>query len=125
MAKVELSTALSSWLERVSAKEEPPKSVVAFNVGLLETEDGYSAYLVGADRFDEDDSDWACEESFTPKERYLAIPRGTFKKWEAVQAAVVDATRKFLTSAVGKKSFLAKAKAVTVGFDDGDLERVK
>jgi len=38
---------------------------------------------------------------------------------------VVAATKKFLAAAAGKRSFLVSARVVTVGFDDGDLERVK
>jgi hypothetical protein len=97
---------------------------VAYNIGLLETPKGYSAYLIGADQFDERHGDWACRESFTPAERYLPLPRGGLAGWEQVQSAVVAAVREFLASPAGRASFLGRAVAVTVGFDDGELERV-
>jgi hypothetical protein len=115
-----------AWLGRVCGDEKPPSSLVAFSIGLLETPDGYSAYLVGADHYDEDDSDWACDETFTPEERYFELPPGEFKgkQWKAILEAVTDATKGFLATPLGKTSFLARAEAVTVGFDDGDLVRV-
>lgn len=125
MADANVLNEFSSWLGRISQTETPPSSVIAYNIGLVETNDGFSAYLIGADEFDPEDSDWACEESFTPEERYFPIPQGVSSNdWSEVHRQVADALRKFLSSANGKKSFLAKAKAVTVGFDDGELERI-
>ena len=114
-----------AWLRRVSAAETPPASVVAFNIGLFEAENGFSAYLVGAERYDANDGDWACDEAFTARERYLALPLGRDVKWQRVLELIADAARRFLASTEGSASFLAKARAVTVGFDDGDLVRVK
>ncbi|MGL4549577.1 MAG: hypothetical protein ACRC33_00205 [Gemmataceae bacterium] len=124
MAKATLTQIVSGWLGRVSAVGAPPASVVAYNVGLLETKKGYAAYLIGADRYDEADGDWACRESFTPAERYLPLPGKGFAGWQDVHAAVVAAVREFLASPAGRESFLGRAAAVTVGFDDGELERV-
>ena len=114
-----------NWLIRVSHQEKPPDSVIAYNIGLFETSAGYSVYLVGASTFDEQNGDWACEEVFTPSERYFSISLSEPQTWDVVLAQVVEATRKFLKSKAGEYSFLASAKAVTVGFDDGDLVRVK
>ena len=125
MVEARFVESLAAWLNRVNAVEQPPESVVAYNIGLLETPDGYSAYLMGADHFDPEDSDWACEETFTPQERYFAMSRADVGgDWHAAQSAVVAAAQSYLQSAAGKTSFLANAKAVTVGFDDGDLEQV-
>ncbi len=125
MAKTPFAKSFAEWLERVGTGKKPPKSIVAYNIGLFETEDGFSAYCTGAESYDEDDSEWACEESLTPKERYFPIPAGTFKTWKQAHAGIVKITRDFLASEVGKRTFFSKAQAVAVGFDDGDLERVK
>lgn len=116
---------LTRWLSRVVNEERPSASVVAFNVGLFETADGYRVYLMGADSFEEGSGDWACEETFTPRERYLEVPAGAFVDWKDVQRATAGVMRGFLESDEGRTSFLSGAKAVTVGFDDGDLERVR
>lgn len=125
MAKAKTVDVIATWLGRVCAAENPPESVVAYNVGLFDSEKGYMAYLIGADQYDENDSDWACRESLTPKERYQKLTTGEFKTWEQAHAGVVEAVRAFLNFQAGKKSFLGRATAITVGFDDGELERVK
>jgi hypothetical protein len=126
MAGAALEDVVVAWLRRVTAVEAPPRSVIAFNIGLLETEDGFSAYLAGAKRFDPDDDDWACDEDFAPEERYVPLPvRRREAGWERVREMVVEAVRGYLASKDAAGSFMAKAKAVTVGFDDGDLVRVR
>ena len=115
-----------AWLRRVCADEKPPRSVVAYNIGILETEQGYAAYLSGAASYDPDDDDWACDETFTPTERYLALRlRPVDASWEVALELVAATVRGYLASPAGSGSFLAKARAVTVGFDGGDLLRIR
>jgi hypothetical protein len=114
------------WLQRLSSTEDPPPSVVAFNIGLFESNDGFSAYLAGSTRYDPGNSDWPCDEVFAPRERYCALPvrRGDMK-WDQVLERAANAIRVFLASSDGAASFLSRAQAVTVGFDDGDLVRIR
>lgn len=121
-----LAAGVAGWLHRIAVSERPPASIVAYNIGLFETEDGYSAYLAGAERFDPVSGDWACTEAFTPKERYLTLPvLRTNTKWQDVLKQVVDAAHSFLSSSDGASSFLANCQAVTAGFDAGDLIRIR
>lgn len=123
----EFERRFTEWLTRVCREDRPRASVIAFNVGLFETAEGYSAYLVGSEQFDPDDGDWACDAAFTPQERYFPVPASElpFRNASDVQEAAVHATKAFLESADGQQSYLASATAVTVGFDCGDLERVR
>lgn len=120
----DFETLFGAWLARICDEEEPPTSVVAFKVGLFETPDGYSAYLIGSTHYDTEDSDWAREEAFAPSERYFSFGREGFVSWQEAHDAVVEATRRFLESPEGMESFLSSAMALTVGFDDGELELV-
>ncbi len=116
---------LTQWLERIVATEMPAPDVVAFNIGLLETDKGFTAYLVGSKSYDPNNDDWACNEDFTPTERYCALPSMRSEDtWETVQHRVAEEMRAFLSKANVRTSFLGKAEAVTVGFDDGELLRV-
>jgi hypothetical protein len=47
---------------------------------LFETPNGYSAYLAESGHYDEEDSDWASDETFTPKERYFPPPSREFNE---------------------------------------------
>ena len=79
MAKSKVCSEHLPWLARVCEAEAPPDSVVAYNFGLFEGAGGYTAYPIGADRYDDEDSDWACDETFTPAERYCSLATESFK----------------------------------------------
>jgi hypothetical protein len=122
-----LETDIAAWLGRIVSSDTPKQGVKAFNVGLFEIPGGYGAYLIGSKRFDPHDSDWALRKDFIPSERKIVLPllkTGSIT-WQTVLSGTVDALRAFLSSPVGASSFLAHAEAVTTGFDDGDLVRVK
>jgi hypothetical protein len=121
-----LNSDILEWLRQIAETEILPAGIVAFNVGLFETQEGFEAYLAGASRYDAADDSWAEEECFVPQGRYLPLPssRYGFESWETAQAAVISAVRGALASPALQRSFLSKVSAVTVGFDDGDLQRV-
>ena len=98
---------------------------MAFNVGLFETPEGYCAYLSGARRFDPSSGDWALEDSYSPNQRELSLPNSAFNfsGWVDVSLQVQTAVKRALDEQL-RQSALTSAQAVTVGFDDGDLERV-
>jgi hypothetical protein len=116
----------AAWLRRVARSSPPPEGIAAYNFGLFESEGGYVAYLTGSREYDPEDDDWACREDYTPAERYVDL-RGAFDEgatWREVQHGVVGMIKRFVESPEFSDSFLSGASAVTVGFDDGDLERV-
>jgi hypothetical protein len=120
----QLLVGFAQWLDRIVESEVPDAKVVAFNIGLFESDRGYMAYLVGSESYSEEDADWACEEAFTPEERYFPL-QGSWEDWTHVLEAVVAATRDYLSTTQGARSFLGTARAVTAGFDDGDLVRIR
>ena len=124
MEGLPLDQQISSWLQGLLATQPPPANVVAFNVGLFETPSGYSAYLSGATKFDASSDSWALEDVYSPSEREFPLPPGVFANWHDVLSQVQVALKSALHRAPLLHSPLARAQAVTVGFDDGDLERV-
>jgi len=48
---------LENWLLNICDTESPDKSIIGFNFGLFESEDGFTIYLTGSKEFDEDDPD--------------------------------------------------------------------
>ncbi len=70
-SKIEVSDAVSQWFSAIESKETIPSSIKAINIGLFESDGGYCAYISGAEQYDENDDDWACESDFTPNEKYL------------------------------------------------------
>jgi hypothetical protein len=114
-------------MTRLNKNEEPDKGILAFNFGLFETTEGYTIYLIGAKEYDEDDEDWATEVDFEPTEKYLAIDPEETKglEWNHVLDKTVKVVTKYVQSNDFKTSILKDAKAVTTGFDDGNLTRIR
>lgn len=119
---------LINRLRRVNQTDLPPKDIVAFNFGPFENPKGcYTTYLIGSRDFDAEDDDWACNEDYAPTEKYLELSehRSAEKDWQEVLGDMVDVLRRVTQSPEFPESFLANATAITVGFDEGGLERVK
>jgi hypothetical protein len=115
----------SSWLERIGNNSPPPEGIVAYNFGLFEGADGYTVYLTGSREYDPEDDRWACSEDYVPAEKYFTLPTSFARKdWRSIQREVALLVRRFLDSPKSASSFFTPSAAITVGFDDGDLERV-
>jgi hypothetical protein len=120
-----MTSAIAAWLEEVARDEKPPPAIVAYNIGLFQSPEGYCAYLSGATRYSEEDPDWARDDTYTPVHRYCVLGDLGGRDSSEVRRSVVESVRSFLGSPAGGASFFARAQAVTVGFDDGDLVAVK
>lgn len=118
---------LQEWLVRICDTERPDKSIIAYNFGLFETENGYTIYLTGSKEYDKNDSDWAINDDFQPSLPNYPLPSKDYKnlKWKQVLDKVKSQLNDFTKTDNFKNSFFAKATAITAGFDDGDLVRIK
>ena len=116
---------IKEWILRVQQQDQPSPEIKAFNFGLIETENGYTTYLIGAKSYSEDD-DWACEEDYTPSERYLELPKDNVPSgWSEVQETIAQELTELLRDEALEGTFLRTAEFITTGFDDGDLTKVK
>lgn len=115
------------WLKNIEKQDgTPPDSVIAFNLGLMESDQGYMMYFVGAFEYSEDDDDWACIEPPTKPYRYLKLPdKVQNESWETI----LDLSKKALTELESdgtlNATLIKKAKAITTGFDDGELVKIR
>jgi hypothetical protein len=118
-----VAAAFESWLHEIEA-HSIPEGVVAVNLGLFETTDGYAAYLTGSRHYDPEDDSWASSEDFVPKTKYF--PAGSAfsgMPWSDALASYRRLLESYLAD--HPRSQLQRLTAITVGFDDGDLERLK
>ncbi len=121
---MKLQDRFNLWIEGINNSEEISDEIIAFNFGLIETEIGYSMYLIGSEEYEADDDDWACEVDFEPEDKYFDLKVET-DDWEYVQSTSEKLIRNFIASESYQNSFLFKADAITTGFDDGDLTKLK
>lgn len=115
------------WLQSIEKEEGiPSHDIIAFNFGLIEAEEGYFTYLIGAKEYSEIDDDWACEEDFSPARRYLKLPiiRENYN-WEKTLILMNKLLSEMLEEGMFKNTFLDNAPVITTGFDEGDLIRIK
>ena len=98
---------IEKWLQQIVVSECVPTDIVAFNFWIFEVDD-----------------DWACSVDYEPKEKYLEITN-TEMDWEEFQKNVEKIVSNYiLEKGISETSFFS-GKIVTVGFDDGALERIK
>lgn len=118
---------LLKWLQTIEKHDGiPPKEVIAFNIGMYESEAGYSMYLVGGFEYSDDNDDWACLDVPTSDYRHLFLP-------DELQSKAPDAVAEYCASALKEleadgilaTTLVKNAIAITIGFDDGDLIKIR
>ncbi|MDX2110639.1 MAG: hypothetical protein SFY80_10400 [Verrucomicrobiota bacterium] len=111
----------NQWLD-ASLANPIPTSVIAFSFNLAEP---WCIEVVGSDIYTEEDSDWACAESFRPKIPGLDLPESEVgSDWESVLETAKKLVLAYLDRPSAGASILKKAEAVAVGFVDGELQRI-
>ena len=108
------------WLDKHLINELLP-NVQAVNFNLYEASRGerdFDMQLIGAPKYDPDDSDWACDAIFTTGEDLCPLKA---TDWEDCLQIAMEYIQKYLSSGTYAKK-LKDLLAVTVGFVDGDLE---
>ena len=123
--KDEVKRRIHAWIDRIDKREWIPPSIKAFNIGITETADDYYTYLVGANNYQPENDDWACEEGFIPREKYLSLGEGSKKwTWKEIESIVKAGVEEFIQFRIAPLTFIHKAEYLTTGFDEGDLKRV-
>jgi hypothetical protein len=113
----------SKWLDDVLSIDIPSE-VVAVNFNLYEAAhaNAWEIELIGAADFNENDSDWACDEIFTTRNKLLRIPKfkdiDDYEKWIRFCGQCID---DYLTFGLYHEK-LKQYRAVTIGFVDGDID---
>ncbi|MCF6221107.1 MAG: hypothetical protein L3J65_08345 [Robiginitomaculum sp.] len=114
------------WLNK-SLGEKRPENTIAFSFNLfIWADQQYGVELVGTNKFDVDDSDWACEEIFRPKIESIRMPlEHTEGHWESALELIKNNVQNYLNSDDPNAKILNTSAGVGVGFVDGDLHLVK
>ncbi len=113
---------IEKWIDNVDL-ENIPKEVKGICFNLYEDKVGsaWSMEIVGTERFDVDDEDWACDEvtTFDTRDNPYEFERESF--WEDILNGFVSALKEYLEK--GKYADTLKSvEGVGVGFVEGDIE---
>ena len=127
MKQMKFTKEFNKWISGINKNEKPKDDIIAFWFGLFESANGYTMYLIGSKEFDKNDDDWACNSDFEPKNKYFDLPSDYVfgKNWETVLNDSLSILTEYISSNEFNKSIFKDATAIAVGFDDGDLHRLK
>jgi hypothetical protein len=113
-----------TWIDGVFSRGVG-SAIAAFNFNLYEEVDAFSVKLIGAPSFDEEDSDWACEDILDIEVQRFRLPfQVVGSDWHSALTTVQEWLTAYLQSGSVGAARLKESEAVAVGFVDGDLELV-
>lgn len=116
---------VEKWFDKVNGIEIVPTNITALNFGLFESDENYILYLTGSEIYDESDDDWATEIDYEPKNKYVVLPDSKNRDWKEVQYEIENIITGFINTESFQNSIFSKIKNITVGFDNGDLKKIK
>lgn len=124
--KDEIKRLISFWINRIDDKEQIPKSIKAYNFGIIETENDYQTYLIGTNNYNTENDNWACEEDFVPQEKYLSLGKDSKKwNWKEIQSIVKNGIEQYIETRISPLTFVHNAEYLATGFDDGELRKIE
>lgn len=118
---------ISCWLRGIVESETIPADIKGINFGLFEQEGGgYCLYMIGSKEYDPDDDDWACDEDYQPVNKYFPLSADSVSamNWQDALNHVFAALKNIFTNDPAIINFFGD-RAITTGFDDGDLYRIR
>ena len=115
--KIREESSFYNWLE--DALKKLPGNVEAVNFNLYDDGDNkWSVELVGSSTFDENNSDWACNEVYTTRENPYVLTKKS--DWKAIENLFTTFLLNYLER--GKYTqILKECRGIGIGFVDGDL----
>lgn len=118
---------IEEWLKKIAAAESMPQDIVAVNIGMFESDNGYEVYMCGFKEYDGEDDDWTCKPEYEPREKYLMLAGRGFESmvWETLLHQMILALKEILESGCASVRHFFDGRIVTAGFDEDKLFRVK
>ena len=118
---------IEEWLKKIAAAESMPQDIVAVNIGMFESDNGYGVYMCGFKEYDGEDDDWTCKPEYEPREKYLMLAGRGFESmvWETLLHQMILALKEILEYGCESVRHFFDGRIVTAGFDEDKLFRVK
>lgn len=113
---------VANWIDHVLKDKAISEDIVAFCFNLYEeSDDAWAMELIGAERFDLEDEDWACDEVTDFGSRENLYNWAMECEWDEALEYMMNELKQYLSC--GKYAELLKSKiGVGVGFVDGNIE---
>lgn len=104
---------LQDWLFSICDDEKPEKSISNYNLGLFESPDDNTVYLVGINKYDKGGTSHTRIE-FEPSNMYFQLPNSEYKNLSREQLLnkLTVQLKEFANTEKFKTSFLSNANAI-------------
>ena len=121
------SVTLEEWFFKLCDTEKPKKDVIAYNFGLFGSDNCYAIHLVDSIQYEKDKRDTARKNEPDTSSSYYPLSKSEYEalEWKQVLNKIKSQLEEFVKTERFKNSYLAKAKIITMRFDDGDLLSLK
>ena len=121
------SVTLQEWFFKFCNAEKPEKAVIAYIFELFETNNCYAIHLIDSIEFDKGDQDLLRKNDPDTSVNYYPLSKTGYEPlgWKQVLDEIKSQLNEFVNTEKFKNSSLAKAKGITMRFDDGDLLKLK
>lgn len=109
---------LEEWLANICDGEKPKKLITSYDIGVFETTDSNTIYLVGINSLGKGDTSYIKNE-FQPTNMYFKLPSDEYKnlsRRELFKELIIQ-LQAFTTSQKFKSSFLSEADSITFNPD--------
>ena len=115
------------WLAEVEKMDGiPPADVVVFHLGVYKSDEGFVMYLVGGFEYTEENDDWAHLEMPKQDYRYWLLPENVQDKpWQLAVEYAKNTLLELEEEGKFDNNILMHAKAITTGFDEGDIIKIR
>lgn len=112
-------------LNKLNKTNVIPSTINGLYFGMYETEEGSYVYLSGAEDYDENDDDWACQQDFYAENFKFLIPFSDKTDWQQNQNLIQSLLQKYSQSVDFNHTIFAKFPCIAMGYDDSDLITIK
>ncbi len=105
---------IPEWLTRICSHEQPVEAGLEYKIGLFESPDDYTLFLIGIKIIAENVNEEISNIAFKPESLYFSLPKAYIKKFNREQLVdkLTSYLKAFTTTSTFKKSFFKKAKEI-------------
>lgn len=117
----EAQLTIQSWLDTLYKENNFDEKVISGNFGLFEGTDGYVIYFYGSYTFNIFEEDFDLNDDYFPENKYLGLEMLSKEEWEDVLTNIEIIIKDLKDS----HEYLKDLKHITLGFDEGDILRIR
>jgi hypothetical protein len=118
---------LKECFVKICHREKPGPTDTAYNFGLYKIKNSYVAFFIESKAYKKNAEEWMTKKGVDYLDKYYPLSKNEYKglSWEQFLDKIRSELKKFSDTDQFKSSSLAKAKSITIRFDDAKFLRLK